>query len=690
VLFRRALPLAVVLTLFLSGGSCAPYESPAAVAETALGQADAKEAANAARSGVLGDKATMTEAFGLARSVLYGETAQPTARVDVLPGHRAFICAYQDEPTQTCATGVGKNFASSIRAASKELKTQHGNVVNAERKDGIRLKIDVVTRARPATFKRNIEKPKKRKVARYGYWVQSGEQASWILPSEVLEKGLFSDKKNKKGIPRKGVVKALARRNPKLGELPEEFDYEQIRTLAWVEQLTEGNNVPGIVRLYRTHLWEFDAVTSDRLLQRTVWAADYLISSIAEDGKIRYRYYPSKDSDSRSYNLLRHGGTTYSILQAYDRTKFEPYLTASMKAIDYLFARCKRDKRTGPYGPDDGGESLYILSPGNQVKLGGAGLALVMIDQYVEATGDTERYRDEAQAFGRFLVSSQQKECIPQYKRTKSCDGEFIYFPSLKPGGPPTNLDGSAYYPGEAILGLVRLYAWDPNPLWLETAVRAADWLIQVRDLGKDEKRLANDHWLMIALSYLYNYTHKEDYLNHSLALARAVEYQYQKNLPSAKNYRDYRGGYYDPPRSTPAATRGEGLVAVLDTCSLAGKTCEWVETLLHETVRHEMLSQYDPDTAYWMKNKRKSFGGWNGGLIDPSIRNDFVQHNMSSILGTERHLRKKQGTALPGGPEWTNHNRNEGLTWPGVPEPEMTKLRAATMRFRGKTDWEK
>jgi hypothetical protein len=61
----------------------------------------------------------------------------------------------------------------------------------------------------------------------------------------------------------------------------------------------------------------------------------------------------------------------------------------------------------------------------------------------------------------------------------------------------------------------------------------------------------------------------------------------------------------------------------------------------------------------------------------------------MSSILGTERHLRKKQGTALPGGPGWTNHNRNEGLTWPGVPEPEMTKLRAATMRFRGKTGWE-
>jgi len=686
-MFSKSFSLFYVVALSLALTSCAPYKDLSSSPGSALGLVTAEDAARSASTS-LGDETTMAQAFGVARAILYGGGAPTTTAIDGLPGHRVFLCAYQDKPSQTCATGVGKRLSDSVQSAAKELRKQHGNVVNASRKADIRLKLDVVTRAQPATFKRNMEKPKKRKVARYGYWVQSGEQSSWILPSEILEKGLFSDKRNKKGIPRKGVVKALSRRNPSLGELPEEFDYDQIRTTAWVEKLSDGDKVPGIVRLYRTHLWDFDSVDTERLLQRTVWAADYLISSIDEDGKIRYRYYPSRDKDSRSYNLLRHGGTTYSILQAYDRTKFEPYLAASMKAIDYLFAHCRRDKRSGPYGPDDGGESLFIVSPGDQVKLGGAGLALVMLDQYVEATGDTERYREEAQAFGRFLVSSQQKECIPQYNRTE-CDGEFIYFPSLKPGGPPTNLDGSAYYPGEAILGLVRLYSWDPNPLWLETAVRAADWLIQVRDSGKNERQLANDHWLMIALSYLYNYTKREDYLNHSLALARAVEYQYNKNLKTAKNYRDYRGGYYDPPRSTPAATRGEGLVAVLDTCSLAGKTCEWVENLLHETVRHEMLSQYDPDTTYWMKNKRKSFGGWNGGLIDPSIRNDFVQHNMSSILGTERHLYRKQGTAVPGGPEWTNLNIDKGLTWPGVPEEDMAKLRVDTLRFRGKTTWE-
>ena len=160
--------------------------------------------------------------------------------------------------------------------------------------------------------------------------------------------------------------------------------------------------------------------------------------------------------------------------------------------------------------------------------------------------------------------------------------------------------------------------------------------LIDVRDKGKSESKVANDHWLMLGLSYLYLYTGDQRYVDHSFHICRAVEYQYRKNLPSAEKYRDYRGGYYDPPRSTPAATRGEGLVAVLDTCSVAGKRCAWVEELLHETVRHEMLSQYDPDAAYWMKNKPKSFGGWNGGIIDPSIRNDFV--TFSAVLDHKKN----------------------------------------------------
>ena len=659
------------------GGGGAPVDSGSPLGEA--GDDDALEEA-------LADSTVAATAIGLARAVLYEEPAPDTSGLDALPGRRVFLCAYQEKPTRICRTGVGANLAASVKAAATALAAEHGGKVRA---DISRLKLDVATKVEGDTFKRDIEKPKKRKVALSGYWVEDAVgEVSWILPSELLERGIYSNARRRKGVPRKAVVKAMRQRNDKLGELPEEFDYTRVWTIAWVEKDEPGSIPPGVFRLYRLHAYDFDEYTPDRLLQRVVWAADYLMSSVSSKGKVRYTYRTARDNDSSSYNLLRHGGTTYSILQAYDRTRYKPYLDASVQAMAYLMDHTDRDERTGPYLPKDHpsfGESLYIVSPRDaaapegKVKLGGAGLALVMFDQYVEATGDTETYREDAQALARFLVASLKE------------DGEFLYFPPRHPGGPLTSTDDSEYYPGEAIFGLIRLYSWDRNELWLEAAVRASDWLIDTRDKGKDARRLANDHWLMLALSHVYFYTQDRRYYDHSIALCRAVEYQYLKNKAAWDEYPDFRGGYYDPPRSTPAATRGEGLGAVLETCrQVEDSDCGWIADLLAETVRHEMLSQYDPDMSYWMKNRKKAFGGWNGGLLDTDIRNDFVQHNMSALIGAERYLRHLTGTELPGGPGYTERRLAGSVAWEGIPAEELAILREATMRYRGATRWEK
>ena len=671
---RRGLLTSLVLVLLVACGGGGAGDPGSALGEPGKDD-EVRES--------LADSEAAAAGLAVARHVLYGEAAADTAALGKLPGRRVFLCAYQDKPRSICETGVGGDLAASFEAAAGALKGAAGSRIDPANKASIRLKFDVVTEAEDKTFKRARDKQKARRLGTYGYFVASGDEISWLLPSELLERGLYDRKK--KGFGRSQVLKLLRERNGDLGDLPTEFAYEEFQTIAWVERDQPGQVPPGVVRLYRTHPWEFPEATPDVLLQRIVWAADYLTSSVSAKGKIRYRYKVTSDRDSSSYNLLRHGGTTYSILQAYDRTKYEPWLLASVQAMQYLFEHMDSDRRTGPWLPEDHpsfGDSLYIVSnptrtaPEGLVKLGGAGLALVMIDQYVEATADTETYRQQAQDLARFLVASQKQ------------DGEFVYFPSRHPGGPVTSTDDSPYYPGEAILGLVRLYSWDRNPLWLETAVRGADWLIDVRDAGKDASELANDHWLMLALSYLYEYTEDPRYVDHSIALCRAVEFQYEKNEKYWADYPDYKGGYYNPPRSTPAATRGEGLGAVLDTCRLASRDCDWIEDLLVDTARHEMLSQYDPDMTWWMKNRSKAFGGWNGGLLDMDIRNDFVQHNMSSLLGLERHLRLARDERLPGGPGWTELVL-QGARYEGIPDEQMATLRADTVRYRGQTRWE-
>jgi len=666
----------LLLLLALSLG-CGGGKAPTGPG-TALGEAGEAEAIDRA----LADAAQAAAGLGIARHVLYGEAEPDTSALAALPGRRAFVCAYQEDPRKLCASGVGEDLAASIEAAAAALKEDAGKRIRPEDAASIRLKLDVAVSSRSKTFSRDNDRPKRRKVATYGFFVSDDAgDVSWLLPSEMLEDRLH----RKEGFGRDKVRKALQRRNDAVGGLDGSFAYEEFQTVAWVERDEPGVTPPGVFRLYRLHPLEFAEATPEVLLQRSVWAADYLMSSISANGKIRYRYQTTRDRTTSSYNLIRHAGTTYSFFQIYDRTRFEPYRLAGTEAIGYLLGHTRRDERTGPFLPADSpdfGESLFVVSlpKGSQtegdVHLGGAGLALVMLDQYVESTGDTQTYLEPSRAMARFIVASQKE------------DGEFYSFPPKRVGEPPCRDEVSPYYPGEAILGLIRLYSYDPNPLWKDTAVRAADWLIDVRDKGKDETKVANDHWLMLALSYLYLYTGDERYVDHSIHICRAVEYQYLKNQNAWAEYPDFQGGYYDPPRSTPAATRGEGLGAVLETCHLAGRDCDWIEDLLMETVRHEMLSQYDPDMSYWMPNPAKAFGAFNGGLLDTDVRNDFVQHNMSSLLGAERHLLRHDGVVVPGGPGWME-KRLEGTVYPGIPEAELAGLRADSLRYRGETIWE-
>src|SRR5262249_34906170 len=116
----------------------------------------------------------------------------------------------------------------------------------------------------------------------------------------------------------------------------------------------------------------------------------------------------------------------------------------------------------------------------------------------------------------------------------------------------------SPYYPGEAILALLRLHRLDPQLTWLEAARRGAAYLIEVRDAGIPEQSLPHDHWLLYALNELHRASPDRVYLEHAMRIVRTI--QAAQNLDPL--FPDYHGSFFDPPRSTPVATRSEGLSA--------------------------------------------------------------------------------------------------------------------------------
>ena len=99
-----------------------------------------------------------------------------------------------------------------------------------------------------------------------------------------------------------------------------------------------------------------------------------------------------------------------------------------------------------------------------QAKLGGTGLALVALLN-VEQVAPGSLPLDELRALGRFIIFMQKS------------DGTF--YSKFFPDSGRSDVWQSDYYPGEARLALLMLYAHDPAPQWLRTAAKALDGMVR-------------------------------------------------------------------------------------------------------------------------------------------------------------------------------------------------------------------
>ena len=227
------------------------------------------------------------------------------------------------------------------------------------------------------------------------------------------------------------------------------------------------------VRLYRGHRL-FRKPTGDEMRLRALAGGQYLTRAVEKDGQFVYSYLPKTDEVADAYNILRHAGTLYSMLELYDVTGDAALLEAAGLALDSLLAAALPCEL--------GGQSYICIVEDEEVKLGGNGLAAVALAKYIEVTGDREHLSDLI-AWGQTLRALQFDS------------GEFIH----KITYPEAENTGfvSEYYPGEALLALVRIYGQDPQEGWLDAAEKGAQYLINVRDQGLSVEELAHDHRLM-------------------------------------------------------------------------------------------------------------------------------------------------------------------------------------------------
>ncbi len=358
-------------------------------------------------------------------------------------------------------------------------------------------------------------------------------------------------------------------------------------------------------------------VSSREIEEAFLLAGEYLKNAVKDDGSFVYEYFPPTNRENSQYNMLRHAGTIYAMAELYERTRDKTLLVKIQKAIPFLLANLRNIKVKNH-------EALVGIDDGN-IKLGANALAILALTKYMDVV-KTREYLETAQKLARWIQATQSPQGRFLIHKQDFATQEISDFVSN-------------YYPGEAIYALTLLYKIDKNKEWLDTAEKAARYLIDVRDGGKSIAQLSHDHWLLYGLNELYRLRPKKLYYEHALKIAESILSAQHKNSAG-----DRAGSFDALGRSTPTATRMEGLCAVYQLVRDFGPKRKL--DLLFDGIclgtQFQLKTQVTKEMARNRKWPVRAVGGFLESPDMPGIRIDYVQHNVSSLLCAYKIMKER------------------------------------------------
>lgn len=441
-----------------------------------------------------------------------------------------------------------------------------------------------------------------------GLAAHAPEGSAWILPSTQVH----LDWKVRDGIE---YVKEAAGEGAVL---------TRFRSVAFVEG---SEDEPGALPLYRGNVLMKQAITPTVLEQSLQRAGAYLSRMVLEDGRYCYTYFAERDTCDKDYNLLRHAGTTYSLYQIYRVIPDPTFLEAAERATEWL----RQQSRPVEGSEAEGALRVYLLE-GKQAKLGAVGLGLLALVEREKALHDGKDTALMA-AMARFIRSQQREDGY--------LESWFAWKPGMK-----ISAEKSIYYPGEALLGLVRLHQLSPQPEVLETAKKAAEYLALKRwRWGGIELYVPPDAWLTQGLAELYPFVKDarlKDYVYELVRVSYLSQLRAEEGAPP-----DMVGGPASPgslPPVTPAGARSEGLTAAWRMARDA-KDAEQLELIRRVTlasVKFQLNQQYRPANSFYLPNPARAMGGFRSRADRSDVRIDYVQHNVTGLVGLLSLLREE------------------------------------------------
>jgi hypothetical protein len=538
------------------------------------------------------------------------------------PARRVFLAVWPSAPSApsvlagggggplAVTTGLQATLGDSVAAAAEALAAR---VPDAAARGP--LELDVASGVRGVDLDEDVETPIPSLGLEGELDVRDDGKVGAVLPGEIVQRALF-----KSGSPAKVdhlKVRALLAERSGIADtdLSTARTY-RFRVEAYVESPARDAALPVLRGMVAHPLVTGVPADVDGLLAAVRRGADYLCRVMNDQGRYVYMYRPVDDRDDTSYGWLRHSGATYALLEAYEEFGTPLYLEKAERALAYLKTRMTD-------APSSQGKYVVDGNDEEQQKSGGAGLALIAFAKHAAVTGKRTEL-ETMRALARFIISEQ----FP--------DGHFRANADLEDEARRKKKE-PVYYQGEAALGLLRLYAVDPQPSYLDAARKAADYVVQVRDADVSQDNQEHDHWISYVFNDLYRVAKDDAYVEHAYKIARAISNRQHRaaGAPAA----DWPGTFYEG-QTTPGSTRLEAYAADVALSRFAGRPDAWLLEPAREVASSMLGQQFRDDSDYWLRNPKKAEGGVRESLCVQDIRIDYVQHAMSAWLHLARELR--------------------------------------------------
>lgn len=337
-----------------------------------------------------------------------------------------------------------------------------------------------------------------------------------------------------------------------------------------------------------------DLIDKDYAAELVKNASSFLIDQVNDDGSFVYGMYPRFDRDIDNYNIVRHASTLWSLVCQYRMTGNKELVSVIDKAIDYMIDNAVITS-------DD--STAYLLEKkSDEIKLGGCGVAVVALTEYMDAFG-SDKYADVAVKLGNGILTMLDKKTGEYYHVLNGDCSRKEQFRTV-------------YYDGEATFALCRLYSLTGDEKWLDAAKAAVEHFIDA-----DYVQL-KDHWVAYSMNEITKYVDDDRY--YTFALRNA-----QENLDRIYNRDTTYHTYFELLMSTFELydrMNEKGIhVDYLDN----GFDLEYFLKTIYKRADHMLNGYFYPEYAMYMANPNRVLNTFMVRHDGYRIRIDDVQHNV-------------------------------------------------------------